>query len=163
LHLGFLTLLFSCGGRTFRSDIKAHPTPPPSFASYASRMVLWDRTKRADFFFRFRSCALFASRMVLRDEAVGLRRETAAPSLTFFVTMKSLFAMSSRAKRGICCCFTPPPQPSWSRSGSPRECENLCAIARVFCDDEISLLFGCATGFESPSHPPRARLTDRAL
>jgi hypothetical protein len=30
--------------------------------------------------------------MVLRDEAVGLRRETSAPSLTFFVTMKSLFS-----------------------------------------------------------------------
>jgi hypothetical protein len=29
--------------------------------------------------------------MVSRDEAVGSRRETSAPSLTFFVTMKSLF------------------------------------------------------------------------
>jgi hypothetical protein len=29
--------------------------------------------------------------MVLRGEAVGLCRETSAPSFTFFVTMKSLF------------------------------------------------------------------------
>jgi hypothetical protein len=40
------------------------------------------RTKQADFFF-------FPSRSC---ERVGLRRETSAPSLTFFVTMKSLFA-----------------------------------------------------------------------
>jgi hypothetical protein len=39
------------------------------------------RTKQADFFFPSRCC-----------ERVGLRRETSAPSLTFFVTMKSLFA-----------------------------------------------------------------------
>jgi hypothetical protein len=38
-------------------------------------MGLRDRTEQADFFFRFRSCALSASRKFLRDESVGLRRE----------------------------------------------------------------------------------------
>jgi hypothetical protein len=51
------------------------------------------RTKRADFFFPVRSCAIFASRMVLRDEPVGLRRETSSPSRAF-CGMKSLFALA---------------------------------------------------------------------
>src|SRR5438105_2577793 len=40
------------------------PPPTPSFASLASRMVMRDRTKQTDFFFRTRSC-----------ECVGLHRE----------------------------------------------------------------------------------------
>jgi hypothetical protein len=36
-------------------------------------MVLRDRAEQADFFFHVRSCALFASRALRRDERVGLR------------------------------------------------------------------------------------------
>src|SRR5260370_16004340 len=48
-----------------------------SFAHLASRMVIRDRTKRADFFFHFRSC-----------ESVGLRREESLFALPL------LFALS---------------------------------------------------------------------
>jgi hypothetical protein len=55
------------------------PLPQPSF-----------RTEEVDFFPPVRSCALLASRMVLRDEPVGLRRETSSPSRAFY-GMNSLF------------------------------------------------------------------------
>src|SRR5260370_599699 len=67
------------------------PRCTPSFAISASRMPLRDRTEQADFLFRIRSCAPFASRTLLRDECVALRRETSAPSRAFCL-MKSLFS-----------------------------------------------------------------------
>src|SRR2546430_17660452 len=45
---------------------------PLSFAFLASRMALRDRAKQAGFFLRIHSCAHIPSRMVLRDECVGL-------------------------------------------------------------------------------------------
>jgi hypothetical protein len=56
--------------------------PPPSFAFFASRMVLRDRTKQADFFSRIRS-----------RECVGLRREKSLFSLPI-----SSFLISNRAE-----------------------------------------------------------------
>ncbi len=66
------TALCLCRARLPRRAAFLHrPTVQPSF-----------RTKQADFSFPVRSCAFFASRMVLRDEPVGLRRD------------KSLFAFA---------------------------------------------------------------------
>jgi hypothetical protein len=79
----------------------ASSSPRTSFAHFVSRpgvwalggnrrrfpvpeMILRDRAEQADFFCLFRS-----------RERNGLRRETSAPSLAFFVTMKSFFPLLS--------------------------------------------------------------------
>jgi len=50
----------------------------PSFAPFASRMILRDRTEQADFFFPLRSCA-----------AVGLRKEKSllSPIFQFLISI----------------------------------------------------------------------------
>ena len=60
------------------------PSPtPPSFAPFASRMQLRDRTEQSDFSSAF---APADRRFRPGRKCVGLRRETSAPSLALFVS-----------------------------------------------------------------------------
>jgi hypothetical protein len=82
LAASFLVFFRWVGSLACPEPRRAQHQPPllhPSFASFASRMFLRDRTKQADVFFRFRSCD---RRFRSGRKCVGLRREKSLCSLS---------------------------------------------------------------------------------
>jgi len=71
-------------GKPGISSSLPNPLRDHFFLEQRPRLVISSAAGR-HFSCRIRSCALFASRRVLRDETVGLRRETAVPSRTICV------------------------------------------------------------------------------